>query len=212
MATKSQTYSERFEVTGYFYLEGKDKFRKHLDIKIRGSKKDIPDLMVVMMNPGGSEQKIGYKNVTDKIVPTVHDKTQEKIMDFMMSCSSEYARILNLSDCCNKSSSSFYKQIPNLSQNIPSHSVFNEARLAELEHLFINAVPVVLAWGVNPALKELAESALNFLQKSGVDALGLKCNTNTWGYFHPQRRISKYHPNSWLAEMKNNYAAKAIRN
>ena len=56
-----------FEVTGLYYESNGYKLRKYLDIHRKGSDQHIPDLMVVMMNPGSSYPLDGVDNST---IPT----------------------------------------------------------------------------------------------------------------------------------------------
>lgn len=71
-----------FEIFGLFYKNEGHTFRKYLNIKKNKSSKDKPDLMVIMMNPGGSHP-IGINNFKKipksflgKEVLTTPDKTQ----------------------------------------------------------------------------------------------------------------------------------------
>jgi len=61
----------QFQITGLFYKLKGYRFRKYLNIKCRNSKKQTPDLMVIMMNPGSSKPVDGIENniVETKEIP-----------------------------------------------------------------------------------------------------------------------------------------------
>lgn len=82
-----------------------------MNIKKKESELQVPDLMVVMMNPGNSKPINGIDNYNKK-TEVIPDQTQNQIMRIMINCGFEYARILNLSDARETSSSKFYQMIP----------------------------------------------------------------------------------------------------
>lgn len=175
-----------FQVTGLFYEEGSYKCRKYLDIKRVGSLKSEPELMVVMMNPGSSYPLDGIDN-NSRPTEAEPDNTQQQIMKVMNFSDVEFARILNLSDIRTSDSNSLYKILRSKDAKAINHSIFNPARKAELDLLFIKNVPVIFGWGVNPALVPLAKQAIESL---GIDApLGLLKANSMYSYYHPLPRI-----------------------
>jgi len=191
-------YSDKFDTLGFFYQIEEKNFRRYLHIKAKQTTLTKPDLMVVMMNPGGSIPRAGFKNNYDKEVDTIYDRTQEHIMDVMIFGSFQYARILNLSDYCNKSSNDFYKMIPTLTTEYPGHTIFDESR-KDFNSLFDSNAHIIFAWGVNSRIKSLAENAINRIASKNV--IGLKKKDSNFGYYHPMRRISESHNKSWTYEV-----------
>jgi hypothetical protein len=200
----SKTLRNQFEVSGYFYKEKNHSFREFLDIKKKTSESKVPDLMVIMMNPGSSHPQ-GIKKDQDiprdllnKVVPTVPDNTQDQIMRVMLNFNLLYARVLNLSDLRDAKSSSFYTKINSLNKNQIDHSIFHNKRESDLERLFERKAKLIVAWGVNKALKELAETAL---EKIGSPLIGWKKPGNEWAYYHPLPRTSE-NQEKWINQVK----------
>ena len=193
-------YSKRFKVFGYFYKVGENKFRKQLEIiRIQEIEVTEPDLIVVMMNPGSSKQKLGYENTYDILVPTKHDMTQTKIMQYMDAKKYNYVRALNLSDYCEPKSNLFYEI---LSEPNQFHSIFSVTRDLDLKELFHPNIPVLLAWGVDSQLNDLALQAYKKIALLKPEKIiGLKKEGCEFGYYHPMRRKSKEHILNWLEEI-----------
>ncbi len=174
--------NNRFKVTGFFYQINRYKFRKYLNIKKHNSKREIPDLMVIMMNPGSSRPLHGSDKYCVEI-EAVPDNTQNQIMRVMSNCNFEYARILNLSDLREPKSSVFYKKIDEIEKYKIAHSIFDDKRNSDFENLFVKNIPVIFAWGVNKKLKELATLAMN---KIGIEKyIGLKKEGVDFAFYHP---------------------------
>ena len=171
-----------FDVTGLFYKTNGYKFRKYLDIRRTDIVHNIPDLMVVMMNPGSSYPLDG---IDDNSIPSnaVPDTTQQQIMKVMDGASFDYARILNLSDLRAPDSNELYRFVNSDESKSVDHSIFSTNRKSELNQLFIRNVPVIFGWGVNPALIPLAELAMTSL-----------CIDNPLGMLKPNTKYSYYHP------------------
>jgi hypothetical protein len=177
---------EKFKVTGLFYEVNGYKFRKFLNIRKDNSESKIPDLIVVMMNPGSSRPINGIENDTIE-TDAIPDNTQKQIMRVMENCGFHYTRILNLSDLREPKSSVFYTKIDELDQkNIP-HSIFDEKRKNDFETLFVKNVPVIFAWGVNKNLKILAQKAIKRITTN--NSIGLKKNGVDFAYYHPLPQI-----------------------
>ena len=171
-----------FEITGLFYKAGSYKFRKYLDIKRTGTVKNVPDLMVVMMNPGSSYPLDG---IDDNSIPSdaEPDTTQQQIMKVMDGASFDYARILNLSDLRASDSNELYRFVNSNESKFVDHSIFSANRKTELNQLFVRNVPVIFGWGVNATLIPLAELAMASL-----------CINNPIGLLKPNTKYSYYHP------------------
>ncbi|MEH6638294.1 MAG: hypothetical protein V7717_03360 [Porticoccaceae bacterium] len=171
-----------FEVTGLFYESGGYKLRKFLDIKRTDTVQSIPDLMVVMMNPGSSYPLDGIDNnsISSEAEP---DTTQQQIMKVMDGASFDYARILNLSDLRTPDSNQLYKFVKSDKSKLVDHSIFSTNRKTELNQLFIQNIPVIFGWGVNAALTLLAKLAIESL-----------CINNPLRMPKPGTQYSYYHP------------------
>tara|TARA_R110000868_G_scaffold400051_2_gene674170 strand:+ start:24189 stop:24803 length:615 start_codon:yes stop_codon:yes gene_type:complete len=180
--------SAEFEVTGFFYESCGYKFRKYLDIKRKDEAQTIPDLMVVMMNPGSSYplDSVDNNSVPSEAEP---DATQQQVMKIMNRASFNYARILNLSDLRTPNSNDLYKFVKSDDSKLVDHSIFSINRKAELNKLFIQNVPVIFGWGVNSALVPLAKLAIDSLCINNPLGM-LKANTK-YSYYHPLPRIYK---------------------
>ena len=171
-----------FDITGLFYKNKDYKFRKYLDIKRKDSNQKMPDLMVVMMNPGSSYPLNGEENGLIP-TPTKPDNTQHQIMKVMNVASFNYARILNLSDLRTPDSKELYAFIKSDQSDKVEHSIFAHCREDEFGELFVRNVPVIFGWGVSEALVPLAKQA--------VEAIGIK---NPLGELKVGTENSYYHP------------------
>lgn len=193
-ANKNKLLLQQFRVEGFFYKKGQNTFRKYLNIKKVGSDAQIPDLIVVMMNPGASRPigSANFKNIDkcmlNSVVPTVPDSTQYQIMQVMLKFSYNFVRVLNLSDTCEADSKTFYKKLKDLEVWCPEHSIFYNSRKVDLDGLFEPSAKVLVAWGVNKALKYLAETALI---KIGKNRIGCNKQNIDWAYYHPLPRNSE---------------------
>jgi hypothetical protein len=172
----------RFKITGFYYEVQGIKFRKYLDIKTINSGCKIPDLMVVMMNPGSSEPIDGIENNTKESL-AIPDNTQSQIMKVMLNCNLQYARVLNLSDLREAKSSIFYDKIKELKRKGISHSIFDQNRQDDFDQLWVNNVPVIFGWGVSVNLMPLALKAMVACDASNPYGI-LKASTN-WAFYHP---------------------------
>lgn len=193
----SKKLLELFNVKGFFYKIEEFTYRKYLDIKRIDIEIEKPDLILIMMNPGSSHP-IGTKSFIDihkkfcnKIVPTIPDNTQYQIMRVMEKCNFHYARVLNLSDLCESKSNCFYAKIKNLKIK---HSIFQDERESDFNDLFNTNAKQIAAWGVNNALKNLAESALKKISKNKI---GWNKPNIEWTYYHPLPP-NKHKQDEWL--------------
>ena len=172
----------QFKITGFYYEVQGLKFRKYLDIKTVNSGCKIPDLMVVMMNPGSSKPVDGIENNTKESI-AMPDNTQSQIMKVMLNCNLQYARVLNLSDLREANSSIFYGKIIELDCKGISHSIFDKNRQHDFDQLWVNNVPVIFGWGVSVNLMPLALKAMIASNASNPYGI-LKASTN-WAFYHP---------------------------
>lgn len=171
-----------FNITGLFYKNKGYKFRKFLNIVKRNSNCQIPDLMIVMMNPGSSKPINGIDDYEIE-TETIPDRTQDQIMNLMNNCNFNYARILNLSDYRESKSKLFYSQIKEFQNHNIQHSIFSDYRKDDFNKLFIKDIPVIFAWGVNKNLFELAAFAKERI--GVVKSAGLKKEGEEYAYYHP---------------------------
>ena len=114
---------QKYQVFGHFYdltiCDTTLNCRNTLEIRRNKTLEEIPDIIVIMMNPGSSkpldEKHVvknyrfeGYlkeKNFT--LIPTKPDSAQYQIMRLMELNNWNFVRILNLSDLRNGNSSNF---------------------------------------------------------------------------------------------------------
>lgn len=173
---------KQFKITGLFYENQGYKFRKFLHIKKNNSLKKIPDLMVVMMNPGGSRPINGIENNIAE-TDAIPDRTQDQIMRIMINCDFDFARVLNLSDLREPKSTILYTKFDELKKLNISHSIFDKKRKKDFDELFIKEIPVIFAWGVSKNLEELAEMTINRISEEYP--IGLKKQGFDFAYYHP---------------------------
>ena len=123
----------KFSVLGHFYnvaVETGERFccRSVMEIRRRANDSssnrdhpDLPDAIVIMMNPGGSKPldtaPIDVSSahgpfVNRHLVPTAPDTTQYQVMRVMLHLGWAFARVLNLSDLREAKSSKFAKLCP----------------------------------------------------------------------------------------------------
>ena len=177
---------EKFNVTGLYYEIDGFKFRKFLNIIKKRSTCMIPDLMVVMMNPGGSRPLNGIDSFAEE-TEAIADRTQDQIMKIMINCDFKYARVLNLSDLRESKSNLFYSKIVQLQDLGIHHSIFSDSRREEFDEIFIHGVPVIFGWGVNGQLFELADLAIKRI--GNCKSFGLKKENVESAYYHPLPQI-----------------------
>jgi len=201
--------ADQYAVTGFFYTEQGYTFRAYLNIRQKtvGVKKYLstiknrltpekPDLMVVMMNPGSSTPLAGGDDGQMEVAAKP-DETQRQVMRVMERRGFKYARILNLSDLRNPSSTDFMSTIKSLDYAGIHHSIFGPQRENDFDSLFVQSVPVILAWGADDRLKPLALRALN-LMKNAVKA-GQRKHGSNWVYYHARQRSKS--PREWVDDI-----------
>lgn len=172
---------EKFEVTGYFYENQGHSFRKYLDIKIIGvNYSPSPDLVSVMMNPGSSRPVSGELNGRCD-AETIPDATQLQLMRLMDRTGLHWVRLVNLCDLRESKSAILLEKIKELDRDGIDHSIFSS--IDQIAALIPKELPVLLGWGVDSRLQDLATRACDLL--SGHQIMGLQKINALWAYYHP---------------------------
>lgn len=136
----------------------------------------VPDVVVVMMNPGSSHPRDIYHmdgeieypqqkgNLRKELVLTQPDNTQYQIMRIAVAKGWGHIRVLNLSDLRDPKSGSFLQRADALSGIIGghTHSVFCNERADECTHALTrkSGPPIMLGWGQVLGLVPLAEQCM----------------------------------------------------
>ena len=202
----------RFAVYGRFYgrtiagvpeqLRDRLEIAPH-DIPLRDVVRRDPDLLVVMMNPGGSRplNSLWVPDDAEGFAAAQPDRTQYQIMRLLLRAQAiglnwQHARVLNLSDLRTPKSAVFVQKLHDYAED-DSHSVFSQARLAERQFLFCKpTIPILLGWGLNAAFVDLATKALAAAQ--GHPLLGLSDDGVRYRHPLPQRHDFQV---MWLDQM-----------
>lgn len=146
-----------------------------------------PDLVAVMMNPGGSRpleqlDSSGWARA-------MPDRTQYQLMKLALGAQAHgrrvrHIRVINLSDLRTTKSAELFATLPTLPDH--RHSMFSVQRRAELRAALSDVrVPVLRAWGLSQALTELARSGKEMTNNHPV--LGLTDNGLHYRHPLPQR-------------------------
>ncbi len=141
-----------------------------------GATGNLPDAVVIMMNPGSSRPiedgdtdslltmplPAGFKK---PLVLTQPDNTQYQIMRIMVSKHWKHIRVLNISDLRDPKSPSFIARTQKLAalSGGATHSLFCEARTAERETMLHRktGAPFIIGWGQDAGLIPLAKQCLS---------------------------------------------------
>ncbi|WP_157453688.1 hypothetical protein [Clostridium sartagoforme] len=175
-----------------------------------------PDILFIMMNPGGSEpinkqiNSLTKDNLVkwllkDNLVDAIPDETQDQIMRIMWNTGAQHSRIINISDIREGSSKKFYPLIKGIED---IHSIFSNERTNELDNVFGNFDSdtfIFKAWGVNENLsfRSLVGQCLKKLSKE-ANVIGLEKNNDEFLCYHP------YSPNPKVLELWFNNAMELI--
>lgn len=140
----------------------------------------IPDVVVIMMNPGSSRPKIEghvdevieYPTIGNpmekELVLTQPDNTQYQIMRVAASMDWNHIRVLNLSDLRDPKSGSFLQRAAGLSGIMGGHvhSIFCDERVEECRLSLVRKTPtpIVLGWGQDMGLLPLVEQSLKRIE------------------------------------------------
>lgn len=170
-----------FDIYGHFYnLKLSNsilKCRSILEIKRKGysKKNEIPDIIVIMMNPGSSiplDKEYNpktfsinqYNKIKDKeIIPTRPDNAQYQLMRLMQFNNWNFVRVLNLSDLRNGNSGKFQTDFNNAMKldNSNPHCITSIKRRDELlKSIKSKSNSIIAAWGSLTILKSSAEEIL----------------------------------------------------
>lgn len=214
-----------YSVFGWFYdIKSKGKYRSVLEIHRNLNNNEIQpylinkhriDLVVVMMNPGGSEpankkdiyhidetKELDRLYEIKEVVPTNPDLTQFQLMRVMDSFTTiNCVRVLNLSDISEVNSTDLPKQLKNL-----DHSLFLGKRNNELNAIFPKSTPVLLAYGGIDKLKEAARQVHKFIGDRTI--LGVTESGKELYYQHPLRRYKRNA--EWVNAIVNQIRSKSI--
>lgn len=138
----------------------------------------IPDVVVIMMNPGSShpkdlsheDEQIEYPksgaSMRKELVLTQPDNTQYQIMRVAVSQGWNHIRVLNLSDLRDPKSLKFIEKVNALAEVMGGHvhSMFCSERSAECDFSMARKkreTPIMLGWGQDTGLLPLVEQCLN---------------------------------------------------
>ena len=149
------------------------------------------------MNPGSSKPVKPEDVYSNKFALTEPDNTQWQIVRLMEKLGYKYARVINLSDIREPKSHDFYEHLKTTSTH--THSIFHEKREEDFEEYFIENVPVILAWGVNRKLEDLALLALEKLNKA--ERYGYSKEDSHSQFYHPLPRINAKQK-EWVEKME----------
>ncbi len=216
--TPASTVRSRYVVLGHFYSlisRGADplKCRSVLQISAKDTPNgQMPDAVVVMMNPGSSrpiEEKdhmVDFEHISVMerfLTPTVPDTTQYQVMRIMNHAGWKHVRVINLSDLRDPKSGSFTKRYRQFEQETgcQSHSVFAPERSEELQRHLVRKPdgPIICAWGVDSNLNPLIDRAMNGLNAES-NVRGLAKVAEPGKYFHPLPLLQR-DKNLWIARM-----------
>ncbi len=151
-----------------------------------------PDLLVVMMNPGGSRplSALWDESANQGFTAAQPDRTQYQIMRLMLVATRfgmcwNHARILNLSDLRTPKSAEMLRKLQ-VYQMDDSHSLFSKSRLEECKVYFANkATPVLCGWGLGAGFVSLAQAAMEVISTHPV--LGISADGVMYRHPLPQR-------------------------
>ena len=204
---------KEFNVVASFYRTeiGNELFqcRNHALVFRKGiSSNQHPDAMIIMANPGSCSPKDpSYQapiiQETAQSIPYVQakvDPTQRQIMRLMLNMNWKIVSIINLSDLCTGSMQDFGRMLSVAKNNqYDNHSIFSDARIEERQNSFMNHKKIILAWGKNSIIRELACEALGKLPETNP-IFGLAFDNPKWGYRHPFPML-EVSCKAWLREM-----------
>ncbi len=148
-----------------------------------GKELNLPDAVVIMMNPGSSRPiedgdtdslltlplPSGFQK---PLVLTQPDNTQYQIMRVMVSKGWNHVRVLNISDLRDPKSPSFIAKTKDLAE-LPgggAHSLFSDVRKNEREQMLQRkpGAPFILGWGQDAGLIPLAKQCLSCIEGGKV--------------------------------------------
>lgn len=221
---------KRFTCFGHFYELGlmngeKVKCRSVLEIVDGTVPQDepsaisemIPDVVVIMMNPGSSRPKteghvdrvIEYpqagKSRRKELVLTQPDNTQYQVMRVAVSKGWNHIRVLNLSDLRDPKSGKFLEKVEALRSVTGGHvhSLFCGERQDECAFSLQRKTntPILLGWGQDPGLLPLVERCM--------ERIGGCPTVTVPSEVHP---LLNAHPSPMLQKMKLHWLETILHN
>lgn len=209
---------KRFTCYGHFYelqlMNGeKAKCRSVLEIVDTSIPQDepsdisemIPDVVVIMMNPGSSRPKveghvdgvIEYPQTTHsnrkELVLTQPDNTQYQVMRVAVSRGWKHIRVLNLSDLRDPKSGKFLEKVDALRGVMGGHvhSMFCDERKDECDFSLQRKTetPILLGWGQDLGLLPLVEQCLQRI--SGIPTVSVQSDVHPLLNAHPSPMLQK---------------------
>jgi hypothetical protein len=204
-----------YDISGHFYnlklSNSTLNCRSVLEIRRKKIVCELPDIVVIMMNPGSSVplnklyepktfSKEAYIKLKKKeIVPTRPDNAQYQIMRLIEKNNWNFVRILNLSDLRNGNSGKFQTEFRNALKldNTSPHCITHIERKRELiDSTESKSNKIIAAWG---EIAELNESAESILRMDKI-IIGLrKGETSNFRYASPYMKTQKV---EWLIEIQ----------
>ena len=208
----AQELLSRFAIYGRYYERPicgvNEQLRDRLEIapvewSLHAILEHPPDLLVVMMNPGGSRplNALWDADVNHGFASAQPDRTQYQVMRLMLIAKRygmlwRHARILNLSDLRTPKSAEMVCKL-NAYQADDSHSLFSVGRAKECsEHFKQESTPVLCGWGLNSAFLPLAKAALKAARLHPL--LGISTDGNLYRHPLPQRHDLQI---QWLVQV-----------
>jgi len=181
------------------------KYFSKLDLKALSIK--VPDLTVIMMNPGSSKplESVNLKTydlkkeliINKDLVLTRPDNTQYQIMRIMYEKNYKHIRVINVCDLIETKSTNLVKLLAGI--NLNTSSIFSSYRAQELSLYLKNIDTVLLAWGAVKGLEKYYINALNLLESK--NKIGVLIKPHYYAHASPLMQTKK---ESWLNYILNN--------
>ena len=182
---------------------------------------NLPDAVVIMMNPGSSrpiedgdtDSLLTMPLPADfrkPLVLTQPDNTQYQLMRIMVSKQWSHIRILNISDIRDPKSTSFIARTKALDsiEGDPkasggaggAHSLFSKVRKNEREQMLKrkSGAPFILGWGQDPGLIPLAKQCLDCIEGERVVTVPAESNPILTAHPSPMMQDKK---EAWLDDI-----------
>ncbi|TXB66195.1 hypothetical protein FRY74_06375 [Vicingus serpentipes] len=194
--------NKKFNYSGSYYKSNGVNYRDQLIIKGNDAGFDVAaDLLVVMINPGGSkalgsidyDERAFLDEVKNDFVECEPDVTQYQISRLMLHQNWRKAIVINLFDICDANSKDVIARYVDGSkiklENL-QESIFKDERRRELDKIFeqlSDKAPILIGWGTNKDLLRIKESVYDkVLVPTARKILGDK--KEDYQYYHPWPR------------------------
>ncbi len=201
----------RFRCTGLFYDWRPDRadFAKRAILEIfrdglaAPEALSIPDVVVVMMNPGSSAPLAGYgqPEFAGQRVPAKPDAVQYQVMRLMAAAGWQHARVVNLADVRAAKSADLYALIEQGASRTDLGAMFANASCVPTAAA-VTARRVICAWGMDKRLAPFAREAQAWLDAHGLEPLGLRAEAGFPAYRYPKPVGNWNMAVEWLARLK----------